>query len=753
MSMHYYSFLHYFSFIIYISLIVFILHKDHKNLLNKVCALFIGCFALWALGMTFIHNPEISKEMVDFWYNVNCFGWLSFSFFFYWFIVLFTENQKLRQKKILLFFLFLFPLIFIYQKWNGGLFSDYILMPYGWTNIWDNSFWVYLFFAYYLTLMVLSLGLLHRFYKKTDYAIKRKQAKIIFITVVIILPFGSMSSVFLPFFHFHYFPPLSDVFGLVWILGMVFSMAKYNFLNISSERIAENIIAVISDAVLITDQDGRILNVNQATLDMLKYKEKEIINQSIGLVFTEANFKDKLLALALANQPLQNYNLFFRTKGYAKNIPVIFSNSILRNIDNSIAGIVCVIKNISEIKKNESDLQKKNFQLEENIKKIKISEEKNKKALNKVNAEKAKIEIEKNKTESILSSFVDPVIVVDRLSRISYLNKEAQKVFGFSRKLIGKKYFLRNYSMNNLKPEASVDFAVSRAKENISENPKEIVEEISVAQDGKPLVYKVITATMTDQNNYFGLVKIFHNLTREKEIDNLKSEFISIAAHQLRTPLSAIKWVIKMILDEDAGALNNEQTELLNKGYNSNERIIKLVNDLLYVSRMEEGRFGYSFEDGDYLEAVRLAISDFKDTLSEKNIELKIDAPGILPRLNFDKDRIVLALNNILSNASLYTPANGTIEFSVKQDGDNVKTVIKDNGLGIPAKEQEKLFSKFFRGSNVIRTQTEGSGLGLFITKNIINKHGGSISIESREAKGTKVEIVLPVKKYNYFNT
>jgi PAS domain S-box-containing protein len=399
MNIPYFSFLHYFSFVVYTFLVFYILYKDRKTLLNVVCSIFIACFALWALGMTFVHNRETSKEAVNFWYNINAFGWLSFSFFFYWFVAVFTENHKLMQKKIFLFTLFLFPVILTFQKWSGGIFADYTLMPYGWTNVWDDSVWVYLFFGYYLSLMIISLYQLYKYYKKTNYIIKKNQAKIIFVTVMIILPLGSVSSVVLPSLHFYHLPPLSDVFGLVWIIGMVYSMAKYNFLDISPEKAAKNIIAAMSDAVLIINQAGMILNVNQATLNMLKYEENEIINQPIGLFFAEKNFQRKLISHSLSNKIFKNYNIFFRTKGNARNIPALFSNSILWNIDNSIAGIVCTVKDITDIKKTEKELSEKNKQMEENIKKIQISEQKNKKALKKLNEEKKKIEAEKNKTE------------------------------------------------------------------------------------------------------------------------------------------------------------------------------------------------------------------------------------------------------------------------------------------------------------------------------------------------------------------
>jgi signal transduction histidine kinase len=275
-------------------------------------------------------------------------------------------------------------------------------------------------------------------------------------------------------------------------------------------------------------------------------------------------------------------------------------------------------------------------------------------------------------------------------------------------------------------------------------NPNE--EEVTINHGGQELTYKVLTAKVIDhKGQYLGVMKIFYNLTREKIIDKLKSEFISIAAHQLRTPLSAIKWVIKMILDGDVGKLNLEQEKLLFKGYQSNERIINLVNDMLNVSRIEDGRFGYSFNRDDFIEVLEAVIDGQATIMERKKIKFTLTKPKKMPLIYMDKQKIELALQNLLENAVKYTPEYGKIELAVEVGDSLVKMIIKDNGVGIPDKEQGKLFSKFFRAENVVRMQTEGSGLGLFITKNIIKKHGGEITFTSKEGKGTQFVFTLPI--------
>lgn len=234
-------------------------------------------------------------------------------------------------------------------------------------------------------------------------------------------------------------------------------------------------------------------------------------------------------------------------------------------------------------------------------------------------------------------------------------------------------------------------------------------------------------------------------IKRAKELDRAKSEFISIAAHQLRTPLSAIKWTLKMMIDGDVGNVTNEQKEFLDRGYVTNERMISLVNDLLNVSRIEEGRFGYEFKTVSIDDIVDNLFKVARPLIAEKRINLVVNrSSGGLRMINADEEKLTLALENILNNSIKYTPPQGKITFSLEDKDGKLVITVSDTGVGIPKDQLPKLFTKFFRGSNAIRLQTDGSGLGLFITKNVIEKHQGTISVQSEEERGTIVKITLP---------
>ncbi len=235
---------------------------------------------------------------------------------------------------------------------------------------------------------------------------------------------------------------------------------------------------------------------------------------------------------------------------------------------------------------------------------------------------------------------------------------------------------------------------------------------------------------------------------REHMIEQLKSEFISVAAHQLRTPLSAIKWTFRMLIDGDIGTISDEQKEFLSRGYQTNEHMIGLVNDLLDASRIEQGHFGYDFAAVDFVDYARKFVASYEhQALSRKITAVFVDPVGTIPTLYVDKSKMDLVFQNLLDNSIKYSRPGGEVHVSMKTVPAGVEVCVEDHGVGIPARQMERVFSKFFRGDNVVRMETEGSGLGLFIVKNIIKNHGGDIRVESEENKGTKMIFTLPTSK------
>lgn len=229
------------------------------------------------------------------------------------------------------------------------------------------------------------------------------------------------------------------------------------------------------------------------------------------------------------------------------------------------------------------------------------------------------------------------------------------------------------------------------------------------------------------------------------QLDKMKSEIISIVAHQLRTPLSAIKWTLKILLDEDAGAVSPEQRDLITKGFESNERMIALINDMLAVDRLESGKIKYNFVPVQFEDLVQDMIRSLLPLATQKNIRVEFSSPETpLAKIKIDPDKMRDVLQNLIDNAIKYTKNEGTVSVGVAMEKEELHFWVKDNGIGIPDEEKEKIFSRFFRANNAIHTETDGSGLGLFIAQSVIKRHGGKLWFESVLDVGTTFHVLLP---------
>ncbi len=220
------------------------------------------------------------------------------------------------------------------------------------------------------------------------------------------------------------------------------------------------------------------------------------------------------------------------------------------------------------------------------------------------------------------------------------------------------------------------------------------------------------------------------DISKNKEIDQAKADFVSLASHHLRTPLSIIKWYIDFLLSGDAGDINPEQRRYLREVYRANERLIELVNALLDVSRVDMGTFAIEPRPVDLIKIADDVLRDFLPQIKEKNLvfEKKYDK---LPLLNLDPRLIKIVFKNLISNSVKYTLPGGTIRITIKRSDPNVLIKVSDTGCGIPRDQHPKVFKKLFRADNVKNIEPTGTGLGLYITKAIIEKSGGKIWFES----------------------
>ncbi len=234
-----------------------------------------------------------------------------------------------------------------------------------------------------------------------------------------------------------------------------------------------------------------------------------------------------------------------------------------------------------------------------------------------------------------------------------------------------------------------------------------------------------------------------------EEVENVKSEFIAIASHRMRNPISAIKWYAESLLKGDCGALNKAQKNFVNQIYLSNRRLINLLDDLLRVVRVEEGKVKLKKELIDFGQLIKKVLGKLQDEIKRKKIAVQCSEENF--KILVDADKLEQILFNLLDNAVKYNSVGGKIKIEIKKDKNCLLCAISDTGIGIPKNQFKRIFTKFFRANNVITVHTEGNGLSLYLTKAYIESHGGKIWVESELGKGSTFSFTLPQKtQINY---
>jgi signal transduction histidine kinase len=230
--------------------------------------------------------------------------------------------------------------------------------------------------------------------------------------------------------------------------------------------------------------------------------------------------------------------------------------------------------------------------------------------------------------------------------------------------------------------------------------------------------------------------KLRHANARLKELDQTKDEFISMASHQLRTPLTTIKGYLSMVLEGDVGPVSKDEKKMIQQAFDSAEHMVFLISDLLNVSRLQSGKFVIENKPTDLIKMVEAEVSQLQDTAKNHSLSLTFKKPEKFPVVNMDETKIRQVVMNFMDNAIYYTPSGGTIEVELAATASSIIYTVTDTGLGVPKAEQHHLFSKFYRAGNARKMRPDGTGLGLYMAKKVITAQGGAIIFKSTEGKG-----------------
>ncbi len=394
-------------------------------------------------------------------------------------------------------------------------------------------------------------------------------------------------------------------------------------------------------------------------------------------------------------------------------------------------------------------------------------EEKVKRATESLQKEKKVIENEKERTETVIASMSEGIVMVDADGKIVMMNPAAERMYGATLKeLAGKR----------LDDIVGDDKMLTLSRDLTSGKSDGMVKEVEVnsSEDTKKTLRASQAVVQNQDGKVVGMMAVLSDVTKQRELERQKSDFVANVTHELRTPLAAMKQAVSLILDKTAGDINPQQENLLGVAKRNMERLYRLINDLLDMSKLEAGKMTIKadvVETDKLLEEIHQTLKPWADT---REIGLNLDMPSWVPKLYVDHDRVTQVLINIINNAIKFTDNGGKVTLGVagikkssesrvssselkdkkqsetrnpKPETNFLQIAVTDTGRGMAKEDIPKIFKKFEQVGNSRSTDVRGTGLGLAIVKAIVELHGGDVTVDSELGKGSVFTIALPIYK------
>lgn len=358
--------------------------------------------------------------------------------------------------------------------------------------------------------------------------------------------------------------------------------------------------------------------------------------------------------------------------------------------------------------------------------------------IQRLESDKDLLSAEKTRLDIVLASIIDGIIALDHSLNIVFVNQAAEYLISYTQQEIQGKpvdQFVHLFNeQEQLKPKTYCQKGYNKSLFLIDKNGKR----------RKVNIMSMASAGSTQTN--LGCVLIIRDISREEELEQMKFDFVSMASHELKTPITAIIGYLSVFINENKSKVEKQELELLDRVLVSAQSLLTLVENLLSVNKIEREQLSVSIVPADYKSILLKTIDDIQNQAKLKNITLTLVSPRpSQPKVLVDPIRIIEVINNLVSNAIKYTQSGGRVDVGLEFTPTEVITTISDTGIGIPKEAIPQLFNKFFRVSNIQQQVSKGTGLGLFITKSIIEKLNGKIWVDSEENKGSKFHFSLPL--------
>jgi len=767
--------------ILAILLFVFFLAKENKDSATTRTFIYVLlAMALWCWGEA-MTQLQLEKAISNYFMGLASLGWillppLSLSFAYS------IENNPERKKKYILGGAYLAAVIFIFLSISGNLLIRYDILKfdfYGRVIIFGPAFRYYLLFnlASYLTFFIILLGQYRRAIDRTH---RRAIAYLISAAAIAFVLLFAVNGL-LPIFAQTIMPVTAFALFLNATLTYI-AFEKYNLFSLTPEAISSKIFETVGAFLLIVDKHGDIYRVNSALKTLIGqekddyYSKKSIFDLLLvnKKKLTAKDFfqqvevirKSKVLSIKTARgekQATVNVKEIYTKNDFLIGYIFEFFNieellNVLENTNILKRGIDQRIfektKELENLKNNlEKQVAERTRELSERINETDKTREATVNILEDVEVARRETEKERNRLATVLAGIADGVLAVDANKKIILFNRAMEKLTGLHEAKVLGENSEQVMFVGTEKCQKREDCINLLNLHQCMLSKKEYLLPIDAVlfdkNDKKIPVSGASGCIVGEGGEVLGSILVLRDMTKEREIDKAKNEFLSVASHQLRTPLTGIKWFLEMILAGDAGPISAKQKKFLDQTYQSNERMIALVSDLLNVSRMEAGKTKVEPKAGQNMNTMMEAVITEVTPMAKLNkISILLNQEKIkLPPLWADIDKLRQAVSNLITNAVKYSKSGSQVIIKYKLEPNRLVCSIADQGVGIPAKQQSMVFEKFFRADNVISVQTEGSGLGLYISKSIIEGHGGKLWFESEEGQGTTFYFSLPLRQ------
>jgi PAS domain S-box-containing protein len=358
-------------------------------------------------------------------------------------------------------------------------------------------------------------------------------------------------------------------------------------------------------------------------------------------------------------------------------------------------------------------------------------------------------QIEASRSRAILESVADGIVVTDGTNHITLFNRSAETILGLKSSAVIGELLDKYAGLFGRRARTWIQTVRKWSDRPQAYQPGETYSEELDLEGGK--VVSVHLAPVIWRLELLGTVSIFRDITHEVQVDRLKSEFLANVSHELRTPMTSIKGYAEIMLMGASGALTAQQTHFLQIIKSNAERLGVLVNDLLDISRIESGRITLTFDPLNLGEIAQEVIEYYRQRSQEENkaMNFALQIQDELPQIAGDAERIRQVISNLVSNSYNYTPANGNIHVSLQRIDGEVQVDIEDNGIGIPIKDQQRVFERFFRGDDPLVLATAGTGLGLALARTLVEMHHGRIWFKSNgiSGEGSTFSFSLPTEQ------